>query len=82
MYEEQREERGNNLLGGVVLGAGLAGAGLLGRSLYKNRARRAPIASNQPNVTGDVSGKSGVGFRDNPPAQNPRRSYENQRPNT
>ena len=49
MYEEQREDRGNNLLGNVVIGAGLLGAGALAgnyaRSVFKNRNRKAQAAT-------------------------------------
>ena len=49
MYEEQREDRGNNLLGNVVIGAGLLGAGALAgnyaRSVFKNRDRKAQAAT-------------------------------------
>ena len=61
MYEEQREDRGNNLLGNVVIGAGLLGAGVLGanyaRSVAKNRARKAQVnvSDNMPR-----SGQGGV----------------------
>ena len=61
MYEEQREDQGNNLLGNVVIGAGLLGAGALGlnyaRSVAKNRARKAQVnvSDNMPR-----SGQGGV----------------------
>ena len=61
MYDEQREDQGNNLLGNVVIGAGLLGAGALGlnyaRSVGKNRARKAQTAA-----ASDIprSGQSGV----------------------
>ena len=44
MYDEQREDQGNNLLRNVVIGAGLLGAGALGanfaKSVFKNRDRK------------------------------------------
>ena len=61
MYEEQREDQGNNLLGNVVIGAGLLGAGALGlnyaRSVAKNRVRKAQVnvSDNMPR-----SGQGGV----------------------
>ena len=65
MYEEQREDRGNNLLGNVVIGAGLLGAGVLGanyaRSVLKNRNRKAQ----QVNVNVEQpTGRSGTQMRD------------------
>ena len=65
MYEEQREDRGNNLLGNVVIGAGLLGAGALGanyaRSVLKNRNRKAQ----QVNVNVEQpTGRSGTQMRD------------------
>ena len=49
MYEEQQEDRGNNLLGNVVIGAGLLGgaalAGNYARSVLKNRNRKAQAAA-------------------------------------
>ena len=65
MYEEQREDQGNNLLGNVVIGAGLLGAGALGlnyaRSVAKNRVRKAQInvEDNMPR-----SGRSGAQMTD------------------
>ena len=61
MYDEQREDQGNNLLGNVVIGAGLLGAGALGlnyaRSVAKNRTRKAQVnvSDNMPR-----SGQGGV----------------------
>ena len=65
MYEEQREDRGNNLLGNVVIGAGLLGAGALGanyaRSVFKNRNRKAQ----QVNVNVEQpTGRSNTQMRD------------------
>ena len=65
MYEQQREDQGNNLLGNVVIGAGLLGAGALGahylRSVAKNRARKAQVnvEDNMPR-----SGQSGARMMD------------------
>ena len=65
MYEEQREDQGNNLLGNVVIGAGLLGAGALGlnyaRSVAKNRTRKAQVnvSDNMPR-----SGQSGAQMTD------------------
>lgn len=36
MYEQQREDQGNNLLGNVVIGAGLIGAGALGANYARS----------------------------------------------
>lgn len=61
MYEQQREDQGNNLLGNVVIGAGLLGAGALGvnyaRSVLKNRNRKTQSATSS-----DIprSGQGGV----------------------
>ncbi len=67
MYEQQREDQGNNLLGNVVIGAGLIGAGALGanyaRSVLKNRNRKAQ----QVNVNVEQpTGRSGTQMRDLP----------------
>ena len=67
MYEQQREDQGNNLLGNVVIGAGLLGAGALGanyaRSVLKNRNRKAQ----QVNVNVEQpTGRSGTQMRDLP----------------
>jgi len=61
MYEQQREDQGDNLLGNVVIGAGLLGAGALGvnyaRSVLKNRNRKTQTATSS-----DIprSGQGGV----------------------
>lgn len=65
MYDQQREDQGNNLLGNVVIGAGLLGAGALAgnyaRSVFKNRNRKAQ----QVNVGVEPpSGQSGTQMRD------------------
>ena len=64
MYDQQREDQGNNLLGNVVIGAGLLGAGALAgnyaRSVFKNRNRKAQ----QVNVNAEPpSGQSGTQMR-------------------
>ena len=65
MYDEQREDQGNNLLGNVVIGAGLLGAGALGlnyaRSVAKNRVRKAQVnvSDNMPR-----SGQGGAKMMD------------------
>ena len=73
MYEEQRENQGNNLLGGVVLGAGLLAGGLGARSLLKNRIRKANISVDPPTPTGSTtnnqarrSGQGGIQVVDLP----------------
>ena len=55
MYDEQQENQGNNLLGGVVLGAGLLAGGLGARSLLKNRIRKANVSVDPPNPTGSTT---------------------------
>ena len=65
MYDQQREDQGNNLLGNVVIGAGLLGAGALGlnyaRSVAKNRVRKAQVnvSDNMPR-----SGQGGAQMMD------------------
>ena len=65
MYDQQREDQGNNLLGNVVIGAGLLGAGALGpnyaRSVAKNRVRKAQV-----NVSDNIprSGQGGAQMMD------------------
>ena len=61
MYNEQQENQGNNLLGGVVLGAGLLAGGLGARSLLKNRVRKVNVSVDPPNPRG---GQSGTKVRD------------------
>ena len=58
MYDEQRENQGNNLLGGVVLGAGLLAGGLGARSLLKNRVRKVNVSVDPPNPANPRSGQS------------------------